>query len=177
VCLLIAIGVREDGCKELVAVEDGLPRADRAGRARSAISSAEGLNESKLVDRDGALSAWGEIRAHYPAPGSSALRARDRRLPNRLQTTTMRLLNEIIEPATRADARRALEVFRGEYPQALSKLDRDWKTLTAFCDYPPSTGGTHRPPTRSRAGSPPSGGGPRSGPKTAAPAMAYKLLE
>jgi len=40
----------------------------------------------------------------------------------------------------RADARNALDVFRGEfdakYPKATAKLDRDWKQLTAFYAFP-----------------------------------------
>jgi hypothetical protein len=43
VCLLVVIGVREDGVEELLAVEDGLKN--------------RGLNEPKLVIGDGALAA------------------------------------------------------------------------------------------------------------------------
>ena len=45
-----------------------------------------------------------------------------------------------MEVATRAAAALALERFRDEfeakYPKALAKLDRDWKHLTAFDDFP-----------------------------------------
>ena len=61
-------------------------------------------------------------------------------LPKRLQPRAKGMLHEIIEAPTRADARQALECFREEfgakYPKALAKLDRDWKPLTAFYDFP-----------------------------------------
>ena len=41
---------------------------------------------------------------------------------------------------TRKDAELALETFReafgAKYPKALEKLDKDWKPLTAFYDFP-----------------------------------------
>ena len=78
----------------------------------------------------------------------------------------------------------ALELFREEYgakyPKALAKLDRDWTQLTAFYDYPAehwrhlrttnpieSAFATVRLRTRVTKG---------AGSKTAALAMAYKLL-
>jgi putative transposase len=50
------------------------------------------------------------------------------------------LLHEIAEAPSRAAARQALERFRhgfdAKYPKAIAKLDRDWKHLTAFYDFP-----------------------------------------
>ena len=105
-------------------------------------------------------------------------------LPKRLHSKAKGLLSEIIEAPTRKDARAALEVFREEYgakyPKALAKLDRDWPQLTAFYDYPAehwrhlrttnpieSAFATVRLRTRVTKG---------AGSKTAALAMAYKLL-
>jgi putative transposase len=106
-------------------------------------------------------------------------------LPRRLQPRAKGLLSEVIEAPTRKDAKLALEVFREEYgakyPKALAKLDRDWTQLTAFFDYPAehwrhlrttnpieSSFATVRLRTRVTKG---------AGSKTAALAMAYKLLE
>jgi putative transposase len=85
----------------------------------------------------------------------------------------------------RADARHALERFRGEfdakYPKAVAKLDRDWQHLTAFYDFPAehwrhlrtsnaieSSFATVELRTRVTKG---------AGSKKAALAMAYKLLD
>jgi len=61
-------------------------------------------------------------------------------LPKRLQPTAKKLLHEMMEAPTRADARTALERFReqfdAKYPKAVAKLDKDWPHLTAFYDFP-----------------------------------------
>jgi len=105
-------------------------------------------------------------------------------LPKRLQPQAKKLLHEIFEAPTRTDAKQALEVFREEfgakYPKALEKLDRDWKPLTAFYDFPAehwrhlrttnpieSSFATVKLRTRVTKG---------AGSKAAALAMAYKLL-
>src|SRR3954466_1306497 len=85
-----------------------------------------------------------------------------------------------MEAPSRADARTALERFREEfdakYPKAVAKLDRDWQHLTAFYDFPPSTGANAIESTfatvklRTRVTKGP-------GSKNAVLAMAYKLLD
>jgi len=190
VCLLIVIGVREDGCKELLAVEDGYRESTESWSGVFRDLKRRGLNEPKLVVGDGALGAWAALRDVCPGAGEqrcwfhasgNVIDA----LPKRLQPRAKGLLNEIIEAPTRTDARHALEVFREEYgakyPKALAKLDRDWMALTAFYDYPAehwrhlrttnpieSSFATVRLRTRVTKG---------AGSKAAALAMAYKLLE
>jgi transposase-like protein len=190
VCLLIVIGVREDGVKELLAVEDGYRESTESWAGVFRDLKRRGLNEPKLVVGDGALGAWAALRDVFPGAGEqrcwfhAAGNVLDC-LPKRLQPRAKGLLSEIIEAPTRADARHALEVFREEYgakyPKALAKLDRDWKPLTAFYDFPAehwrhlrttnpieSSFATVRLRTRVTKG---------AGSKAAALAMAYKLLE
>jgi putative transposase len=190
VCLLIVIGVREDGCKELLAVEDGYGESTEGWAGVFRDLKRRGLNGPKLVVGDGALGAWAALRDVFPGAGEqrcwfhAAGNVIDA-LPKRLQPRAKGVLNEIIEAPTRKDARQALEVFREEYgakyPKALAKLDRDWKPLTTFYDYPAehwrhlrttnpieSSFATVRLRTRVTKG---------AGSKAAALAMAYKLLE
>ena len=189
VCLLIVIGVREDGEKELLAVEDGYRESTESWAGVFRDLKRRGLNEPKLVAGDGALGAWAALRDVYP--GAAEQRCWFHAsgniidcLPKRLHSRAKGLLSEIIEAPTRKDAGRALEVFREEYgakyPKALAKLDRDWTQLTAFYDYPAehwrhlrttnpieSAFATVRLRTRVTKG---------AGSKTAALAMAYTLL-
>jgi putative transposase len=190
VCLLIVIGVREDGVKELLAVEDGYRESTESWAGVFRDLKRRGLNEPKLVVGDGALGAWAALRDVFPGAGEqrcwfhAAGNVIDC-LPKRLHSRAKGLLSEIIEAPTRQDAARALEVFREEYsakyPKALAKLDRDWKQLTAFYDYPAehwrhlrttnpieSSFATVRLRTKVTKG---------AGSKAAALAMAYKLLE
>src|SRR5215207_9486423 len=189
-CLLVVIGVREDGTKELLAVEDGYRESTESWATVMRELKNRGLNEPRLVIGDGALGTWAALRDVFPEARRQACwvhaiaRVLDS-LPKRLQPTAKRLLHEIMEAPSRADARRALERFReqfdAKYPKATAKLDRDWQHLTAFYDFPAehwrhlrtsnaieSSFATVKLRTRVTKG---------AGSKTAALTMAYKLLD
>jgi putative transposase len=188
-CLLVVIGVREDGTKELLAVEDGYRESTESWATVMRDLKARGANEPKLVVGDGALGTWAALRDVFPGARRQACwvhaiaRVLDA-LPKRLQPTAKKLLHEIMEAPSRADARKALERFRAQfdakYPKAVAKLDRDWPHLTAFYDFPAehwrhlrtsnaieSSFATVKLRTRVTKG---------AGSKKAALAMAYKLL-
>jgi putative transposase len=189
-CLLVVIGVREDGTKELLAVEDGYRESTESWAAVMRDLKARGLNEPKLVIGDGALGTWAALRDVYPHARRQACWVHAMAnvldaLPKRLQPRAKTALHEVMEAPTRADARQALERFRGEfdakYPKAVAKLDRDWKHLTAVYDFPAehwrhlrtsnaieSSFATVKLRTRVTKG---------AGSKKAALAMAYKLLD
>ncbi len=189
-CLLVVIGVREDGTKELLAVEDGYRESTESWAGVMRDLKARGLNEPKLVIGDGALGTWAALRDVFPGARRQACWVHAianvlDALPKRLQPRAKGLLHEMMEAPTRADARQALERFRGEfdakYPKALAKLDRDWAHLTAFYDFPAehwrhlrtsnaieSSFATVKLRTRVTKG---------AGSKKAALAMAYKLLD
>ena len=189
-CLLVVIGVREDGEKELLAVEDGYRESADSWAAVFRDLKDRGLGCPKLVTGDGALGAWAALREVFPG-------AREQRcwvhktanvldsLPKRLQPRAKSLLHEMAEAPSRADARKALERFRSEldakYPKAVAKLDKDWDALTAFYDFPAehwrhlrttnpieSSFATVKLRTKVTKG---------AGSKKAAIAMAYKLLD
>jgi transposase-like protein len=189
-CLLVVIGVREDGEKELLAVEDGYRESTDSWSAVFRDLKARGMNEPKLVTGDGALGAWAALRNVFPTAReqqcwvhktANVLDA----LPKRLQPRAKSLLHEMAEAPARADAKAALERFREEfdakYPKAVAKLDRDWDALTAFFDFPAehwrhlrttnpieSSFATVKLRTRVTKG---------AGSKAAALGMAYKLLD
>jgi putative transposase len=190
VCLLVVIGVREDGCKELLAVEDGYRESEDSWAVVFRDLRDRGMAEPKLVTGDGALGAWAALRSVFPGTReqrcwvhktANVLDA----LPKRLQPRAKTLLHEMAEAPTRADARKALERFRSEfdakYPKALAKLDKDWDVLTTFYDFPAehwrhlrttnpieSSFATVKLRTKVTKG---------AGSKKAALAMAYKLLD
>jgi putative transposase len=189
-CLLVVIGVRQDGVKELLAVEDGYRESTDSWAAVMRDLKARGVNEPRLVIGDGALGTWAALRDVFPQARRQACwvhaiaRVLDT-IPKRLQPRAKTLLHEIMEAPTRSDAAQALERFRDEfaakYPKAIAKLDRDWKHLTAFYDYPAehwrhlrtsnvieSSFATVKLRTRVIKG---------AGSKKAALSMAYKLLD
>ena len=190
VCLLVVIGVREDGTKELLAVEDGYRESTESWAEVMRDLRDRGANEPSLVVGDGALGTWAALADVYPGATRQTCwvhkiaRVLDS-LPKRLQPRAKELLHQIMEAPTEAAARRALERFRAEfdakYPKAVAKLDRDWEHLTAFYAFPAehwrhlrtsnaieSSFATVRLRTRVTKG---------AGSKKAALAMAYKLLD
>jgi len=189
-CLLVVIGVREDGTKELLAVEDGYRESTDSWAAVMRDLKNRGLNEPKIVIGDGALGTWAALRDVFPGARRQACWVHKianvlDSLPKRLQPRAKSLLHEIVDAPSRADARQALERFREEfdakYPKAVAKLDRDWAPLTAFYDFPAehwrhlrtsnaieSSFATVKLRTRVTKG---------AGSKTAALTMAYKLLD
>jgi putative transposase len=189
-CLLVVIGVREDGTKELLAVEDGYRESTESWAAVLRDLRDRGLNEPKLVIGDGALGTWAALRDVYPGARRQACWVHKianvlDTLPKRLQPDAKTLLHKMMEAPTRSDARQTLERFRetfdAKYPKATAKLDRDWQHLTAFYDFPAehwrhlrtsnaieSSFATVKLRTRVTKG---------AGSKKAALAMAYKLLD
>ena len=119
VCLLIVIGVREDGEKELLAVEDGYRESTESWAGVFRDLKRRGLNEPKLVVGDGALGAWAALRDVYPGAGEQRCWFHASGniidcLPKRLHSRAKGLLSEIIEAPTRRDAKaRARGVPRG----------------------------------------------------------------
>ena len=189
-CLLVVIGVREAGVKELLAVEDGYRESTESWASVMRDLKHRGLNEPKLVIGDGALGTWAALRDVFPAARRQACWVHAianvlDALPKRLQPDAKNLLHETMEAPTRSDAGQALErlrvAFDAKYPKAVAKLDRDWAHLTAFYDFPAehwrhlrtsnaieSSFATVKLRTRVTKG---------AGSKKAALAMAYKLLD
>ena len=189
-CLLVVIGVREDGCKELLAVEDGYRESEDSWAAVFRDLKDRGMNEPRLMTGDGALGAWAALRNVFPATREQRCWVHKTAnvldsLPKRLQPRAKNLLHEMAEAPSRVDARNALERFRVEfeakYPKAVAKLDKDWDALTAFYDFPAehwrhlrttnpieSSFATVKLRTKVTKG---------AGSKKAALAMAYKLLD
>jgi len=189
-CLLVIIGVREDGRKELLAVEDGYRESTDSWAELLRELKARGMSEPKLVTGDGALGMWAALADVFP-------HAREQRcwvhktanvldaLPKRVQPQAKRMLHEAVEAATRIDASRALDAFVAEFepkrPKAAEKLVKDRDQLLAFYDFPAehwrhlrttnpieSAFATVKLRTRVTKG---------AGSKDAALAMAYKLLD
>ena len=65
-CLLVVIGVREDGVKELLAVEDGYRESTDSWAAVFRDLRDRGMNAPRLVTGDGALGAWAALRDVFP---------------------------------------------------------------------------------------------------------------
>jgi transposase-like protein len=189
-CVLVVIGVREDGIKELLAVEDGYRESADSWSAVFRDLKHRGMNAPKLCCGDGALGAWAALHNVFPATREQRCWVHKTAnvldtLPKRLQPRAKSLLHEMAEAPSRADALSARQKFAAEfdakYPKAVVKLEKDWEQLTAFYAFPAehwrhlrttnpieSSFATVKLRTKVTKG---------AGSKKAALAMAYKLLD
>ena len=116
VCLLVVIGVREDGAKELLCVEDGYRESTESWAVVFRDLRDRGMNTPKLVSGDGALGAWAALRDVFPDAKEQrcwvhkTARVLDA-LPKRCQPKAKELLHEMAEAPTRTDATKARERF------------------------------------------------------------------
>jgi putative transposase len=140
-CTLVLIGVRPDGNKELIAVEDGYRESAESWKTLLRDLKRRGLRAPVVAVGDGALGFWAAIRDVW----STTTEQRDwchklvnvlDKLPQRLHAPAKRLLREAMYAPTRADAVAALDRFAADfsakYPKAVECVRKDQDALLAF---------------------------------------------
>ena len=189
-CLLVLIGVRADGRKELVALADGYRESVESWADLLRDCARRGMRAPVLAVGDGALGFWGALREVFP-------QARAQRcwfhkianilgaLPKSANPGAKRALAEIWNAEDRRHALDAVRAFEAAYgakfPKAVAKITDDVEELLAFYDFPAehwihlrttnpieSTFATVRHRTKITRG---------PGSRAAGLAMAFKLIE
>jgi len=143
-CLVI-IGVRKDGTKEVIALEDGYRESQESWASLLRDLKRRGMPPPVLAVGDGALGFWAALREVYP-------KTREQRcwvhkianvldkLPKRLQPRAKEMLHEIMRAPDRHSAEeeieRFVEDFAARYPKATECLVKDRDTLLTFFDFP-----------------------------------------
>ena len=145
-CLLVIIGVTDQGHKELGAVEDGYRESDASWTEILAGIRARGLVHSpKLAVADGALGFWKALAKQYPDTQhqrcwvhktANVLAA----APKSVQGKLKEALQNIWMAETQVEAEKAFEQtvlrFGDKYPKAIEKLTKDQTELLAFYQFP-----------------------------------------
>jgi putative transposase len=144
-CTLVIMGVRPDGTKELIAVEDGYRESAESWGTVLRDLSRRGMRAPALAIGDGALGFWAAMRDVWPETRAQ----RDwvhrmanvlDKLPKRLQPKAKAALKEIMQAPGREAAVKEIEKFREEYgakyPKAVDALTRNQDELLAFYDFP-----------------------------------------
>lgn len=145
-CLLVVIGAREDGRKELLAMELGYRESTESWAGALRDLRERGLSAPLLAIGDGALGLWAGLAEVFPTTGHQrcwnhkAMNVLDR-LPRRLQPEARRRIQGIWGAPTRAEAEvgrdATLAWLRGQgQADAAATLSRDWDDLVTFYDYP-----------------------------------------
>ncbi len=144
-CTLVLLGVRHDGTKELIAVEDGYRESAESWSSVLRDLKRRGLRAPVLAIGDGALGFWRAVRDVWPETREQRCwvhrlaRVLDK-LPKRMQAKAKRTLHEIMYAECREDAEAEIERFASEYgpryPKAVESLRRDEDNLLSFFDFP-----------------------------------------
>lgn len=189
-CLLVMIGVRGDGRKELVALADGYRESTGSWADLLRDCARRGMRAPVLAVGDGALGFWNALREVFPETQEgrcwfhktvNVLAA----LPKSAHPGAKKALAEIWNAEDTDHARRAVKAFEAAYgakfPKATAKVTDDADELLAFYDYPAehwvhlrttnpieSTFATVRHRTKITKG---------PGSRAAGLAMAFKLIE
>jgi transposase-like protein len=145
-CLLVIIGVKQDGSKERVAIGDGLRESKESWRDLLLDLKERGLPTGPLLATgDGAMGFWAALNEVYPETRhqrcwvhktANVLNA----LPKSLQGKAKADIRDIWMAPTLEVAERAFKRFvtsyGAKYPQAVEKLTKDEDALLAFYDFP-----------------------------------------
>jgi transposase-like protein len=189
-CLLVMIGVRADGRKELIALADGYRESTESWADLLRDCRRRGMRAPVLAVGDGALGFWGALGEVFPQAKqqrcwfhkiANVLGA----LPKSAHPGAKKHLAEIWNAEDETHARQAVKAFKAAYgakhPKAVAKVLDDLDELLAFYAYPAehwihlrttnpieSTFATVRHRTKVTKG---------PGSRAAGLAMAFKLIE
>src|SRR5450631_2532042 len=144
-CLLVMIGVRADGRKELIALADGYRESAESWADLLRDCARRGMRAPVLAVGDGALGVWGALREVFPEARegrcwfhktANVLAA----LPKSAHPGAKKALAEIWGAEDKDHARTAVKAFAAAYgakfPKATAKITGDEDELLAFYDYP-----------------------------------------
>lgn len=145
VCLLVMIGVRADGTKELVALADGHRESAESWADLLRDCKRRGMQAPVLAVGDGALGFWSALRDVFPTTReqrcwfhkiANVLNA----LPKSAHPGAKAALAEIYNAEDLAHAKAAARVFTATYgvkwPKAAAKIADDLDVLLEFYRYP-----------------------------------------
>ena len=189
-CLLVMIGVRSDGRKELVALTDGYRESTESWADLLRGCRRRGMTAPVLAVGDGALGFWKAVREVFPATReqrcwfhkqANVLAA----LPKSAHPGAIAAMREIYNAEDVDKAQIAIKAFEidygAKYPKAVAKIVDDADVLLEFYKYPAehwihlrttnpieSTFATVRLRTKVTKG---------PGSRAAGIAMAYKLID
>lgn len=145
-CILVIIGVTEQGLKEFIAIEDGYRESEQSWSELLLRLKAQGLGHSpKLAVGDGALGFWKALRKIFPETVHQRCWVHKtanvlNKLPKLVQPKVKQALHEIWMAPTRKDAFIAFEValstYSAKYPKAMECLEKDKEQMLAFYDFP-----------------------------------------
>ncbi|WP_248966143.1 IS256 family transposase [Sphaerisporangium perillae] len=189
-CVLVLIGVRADGSKELVALKDGYRESGESWADLMRDCARRGMRAPVLAVGDGALGFWKALAEVFPETREQRCWVHKTAnvldsMPKSAQPGAKKAIQDIYNAEDRDHAAQAIKTFAklygAKFPKAVKKITDDQDQLLAFYDFPAehwihlrttnpieSTFSTVRLRTKVTRG---------AGSRTAALAMVFKLVE
>jgi transposase-like protein len=142
---LVVVGVRPDGTKELVSIEDGYRESTESWLTVLRDLKARGMRAPVIAVGDGALGFWKAVGEVWPETQEQRCWVHKianvlDKLPKRLQPAAKRALHEMMyaesKASCEAEKKRFVEEHQAKYPKAVESLIADWERLLTFFDFP-----------------------------------------
>ncbi|MFE4335632.1 IS256 family transposase [Streptomyces sp. NPDC056831] len=143
--VLVLMGVRADGTKELIAMTDGYRESSEAWAGLLRDCARRGMRAPVLAVGDGALGFWNALSEVFPDTRhqrcwvhktANVLDA----LPKSAQPAAKRAIQEIYNAEDKEHAARAVRDFEraygAKYPKVVKRITHDEDELLAFFDFP-----------------------------------------
>jgi len=145
-CILVIVGAKPNGKKEVVAVIDGFRESKESWLSVARDLKRRGLKISpKLAIGDGALGFWAALDEEFPDTRHQlcwihkTVNILDK-LPDSLQGRAKSMIHDIYLAPSKKEAGiafdRFVEEFALKYPRATECLTKDRENLLSFYDYP-----------------------------------------
>ena len=145
-CVLVIIGARKDGTKEIVSVAEGFRESKESWASVMRDLRRQGLQGGpKLAIGDGALGFWAALNAECPETDHQLCWVHKTanvldKLPDSMQARAKTMIHNIYLAPTKKDANCAfdafVENFDAKYPRAVDSLRNNREKLMTFYDYP-----------------------------------------
>ena len=145
-CILVLMGARADGKKELIGIADGYRESEQSWTELLKDLRSRGLVLSPtLAVADGALGFWAACRKLWPTTREQRCWVHKtanvlNKLPKSIQSKAKAMVHEIWQAETKAVAETAFALFvttfEAKYPQATACLAKDREVLLTFYDFP-----------------------------------------
>jgi len=144
-CTLVVIGVRTDGVKELIAIDDGYRESTESWAQLLRDLKRRGMQEPLVAVGDGALGFWGALRDVWSTTREQRCWCHKlgnilNALPKRLQGKAKEALHQAMYAETKEHAEEAFERFvsdyEAKYPKATKCLSKDREALLTYFDFP-----------------------------------------
>jgi len=145
-CLLVVIGAKRDGTKELVAIWDGQRESKISWKELLGDLKRRGVTKGpKLAIGDGALGFWAALEEEYPGTDRQRCWVHKTanvldKLPKSIQPSAKELIHLMYMAPKKEEALKAYDEFmrcyQAKYPNACKCLAKDKEDLFTFYNYP-----------------------------------------